>query len=269
MATAADPSGQAPPRSLGAADRLALLGACGLIGLIAVRFHNYQWDFNMFCWSADDFLHGLSPYKGQGLSFYHPPLTLFLYSLFQRIPFPFSYELWLSLKLAALVGLFAIWSRRFLKLEASWPVTLYFVFAYNAALYADLVSGNVSTFEELGLWFAFASLLEGRYGRFCLCMALVAQFKLTPIFLSCMLLVVPERRQWKWFAVCIGLFGALLCLNYVVEPALTRDFFRVAPALDERGTQSPGTLAFVRDALDMLRGPHFSDRSHVDELTFL
>jgi hypothetical protein len=42
----------------------------------------------------------------------------------------------------------------------------------------------------------------------------------------------------------------------------------VAPALDERGTLAPGTLAFVRDVFDRIRGPQFSDRSRLDELVY-
>ncbi len=113
--TTADP-GWHPRAGTLLADRIVLLVAFGLLLLVAVRWHSYQWDFYMFLGSANDFLHGTSPYRGEGLSFYHPPLTLYLYSLFTRLPFLLAYELWLSLKLAALAGLFIIWKRHFLKL---------------------------------------------------------------------------------------------------------------------------------------------------------
>jgi hypothetical protein len=64
----------------------ALLVAFGLMALIAIRWNSYQWDFNMFYGSATDFLQGTSPYRGKGLSFYHPPLTLYLYGLFAQFP---------------------------------------------------------------------------------------------------------------------------------------------------------------------------------------
>ena len=268
MTAAASPSWH---RRLGGrvtAGRAVLLLAFALVALIAVRWRNYQWDFYMFVGSADDFLHGASPYRGKGLSFYHPPLTLYLYSLFVRLPFPLAYELWLSLKVLALAGLFFLWQRHFLKLRLTWGTTLYFLLAYNGTIYADFVSGNVSTFEQLGLWLAFAALLQGRYARFCLCLALVAQFKLTPIFFSVLLLLVPARPQWRWFAACCAGFAAVLSLNYALQPGLLRDFFNVAPALDERGTLAPGTLAFVRDVFDRLAGPHFSDGTRADEVIF-
>ena len=254
---------------LSRADWAALLLAAGLLLLVCVRWHAYQWDFYMFHWSAQDFLRGVSPYRGEGLSFYHPPLTLYLYGLFVHLPFPVAYELWIGLKVAALCTLFVIWSRHFVTLDATWKTTLYFVLAYNGTIYCDLVSGNVSLFEQVGLWLGFAALLRQRYVLFCACVILVAQFKLTPIFFSLLLLVAPARPQWKWFAACCAGFAAVFALNYVLQPTLLHDFFTVAPALDERGTHAPGTLAFIRDVLDLARGAHFSEGSRADEAAFL
>jgi hypothetical protein len=189
--------------------------------------------------------------------------------LFVRLPFPLAYELWICLKVAALSALFVLWTRRFVKLDSTWKTTLYFLLAYNGTIYSDLVSGNVSIFEQCGLWLGFAALLRQRYAWFCLCIILVAQFKLTPIFFSLLLLVVPTRPQWKWFAVCCAGFVAVFALNFVLQPGLLHDFFTVAPALDERGTLAPGTLAFIRDVFDLAGGSHFSEGTRADEASFL
>jgi glycosyl transferase family 87 len=251
-------------------DSIALLVvALGLPALVAVRWHSYQWDFYMFYGSANDFLHGVTPYRGKGLSFYHPPLTLYFYSLFARLPFLLAYELWFGLKMLALVQLFLLWKRRFLNLEFTWWTTLFFLFAYNGTIYADLVSGNVSLFEQLGLWLGFAALLGGRHALFCLCIVLVAQFKLTPILFALLLLLVPARPQWKWFVVCCAGFVVVFSLNLALQPTLLRDFFSVAPELDERGTLSAGMLALVRDAFDLVGGGEFSGRTRADEVFYL
>ena len=247
----------------------ALLVAFGLMALVAIRWNSYQWDFQMFYGSATDFLQGTSPYRGKGLSFYHPPLTLYLYELFAHLPRNLAYELWLALKIAALSALFLIWNRHFLKLDLAWTTVVYFILAYNATIYADLVSGNISIFEQLGLWIGFAALLQGGYALFSLCVVLVAQFKLTPIFFAVLLLLAPKRPQWLWFAVCVVGFVAVFLLNLLFQPALLKDFFTVAAALDERGANSPGTLAFVRDVFDRIGGPGFSERTHVDEAIFV
>lgn len=42
-------------------------------------------------------------------------------------------------------------------------------------------------------------------------------------------------------------FGVLFSTNVLLHPALTRDFARVAGALDERGALNPSTLALIRD----------------------
>jgi hypothetical protein len=269
MPTVRDDSNGHHDSTLSRADWAALLLAFGLVLLVGVRWHAYQWDFYMFHGSANDFLHGISPYRGEGLSFYHTPLTLYFYALFVRLPFPVAYELWIGLKVVALSALFLLWTRRFLQLDCRWTTTLFFLFAYNGTIYSDLVSGNISTFEQLGLWFGFAALLRGRYAAFCLCVILVAQFKLTPILFALLLLIVPRRPQWTWFVVCCAGFAAVFALNFVLQPALLHDFFTVAPALDERGTLAPGTLAFVRDVIDLAGGAHYSDRTRVDELAFL
>jgi hypothetical protein len=249
-------------------NRLLLAVAVGLSALVLVRWRNYQWDFYMFYGSAADFVRGASPYRGHGLSFYHLPLTLYLYALFARLPFPIAYELWYGLKLAALAGLLYLWRRQFLKFSLGWSTTLYFMLGYNAAIYSDLVSGNISIFEQLGLWLGFFALVRGRYAAFCLCVILVAQFKLTPILFAALLLVVPPRPQWAWFTACCAGFLAVFSLNYALQPALLNDFWRVAPLLDERGTTSPSMLAFIRDIVDGVAGPHASDRSHADEALF-
>jgi hypothetical protein len=269
MTLAVELTWQGRMRRLGTADWMALAVAFALAAVVAVRWHSYQWDFYMFYGSAEDFAHGLSPYRGRGLSFYHPPLTLFLYGLFARLPFPVAYELWFTLKLAALAGLFVIWSRHFLKLEYGWRTTLFFILAYNGTIYADLSSGNVSIFEQLGLWMGFVALLKRRYAQFCVCLILVAQIKLTPIFFACLLLLAPPRPEWKWFAACIAGFVGLALSNYLLEPELMRDFWRVAPSLDERGTLAPGTLACIRDVFDQVGGAAYSDQTRADELIYL
>jgi hypothetical protein len=249
--------------------RIVLLVLLSFVVIVAVRWHNYQWDFYLAYDSGRDFLRGVSPYRGEGLSFYQAPLTLYLYSLPARLPFLLAYELWLGLKLCALAGLLWIWNRHFLRLEKTWWMAAYLGLAYAGTIYADLVSGNVSIFEQLGLWLGFVALLRGHYARFCLCIILVSQFKLTPMFFSLLLLLLPKVPQWKWLTACWAGFLAVFSLNFILEPTLLKGFFDVAPALDERGTQNPSTLAFIRDVVDLVTGLRYSSGGHTDELAFL
>jgi Glycosyltransferase family 87 len=248
--------------------RIVLLVALSFVLLVAVRWHNYQWDFYLAYDSGRDLLHGVNPYRGAGLSFYQAPLTLYLYSLPSHLPFFVAYELWLAVKVCALGGLLWIWDRHFMRIERTWWMVTYFLLAYAGALYADLVSGNISIFEQFGLWLGFAALLRNQYARFCVCIILVSQFKLTPMLFSLLLLAVPKVPQWKWFAVSWAGFLAVFSLNSILQPTLLKAFFHAAPTLDERGTENPSTLAFLRDLLDHL-GIHDAAGTHVDELAFV
>ena len=248
--------------------RVALLTALSLVGLVAVRRHNYQWDFYLAYGSGKDFLNGVSPYRGEGLSFYQSPLTLYLYGLVARLPFFVAYELWLVLKVCAFAGLLWIWNRHFIQLQRTWWMVAYFSLAFAGSVYADVVSGNVSIFEQLGLWLGFDALLRAKYLRFCLLLILISQFKLTPIFFCVLLLLVPKLPQWKWFAACCAGFVAVFSLNVILESSLLRQFFDVASDLDERGTGNPSTLALIRDSFDLGRGGQYSVGTHFDEAVF-
>lgn len=248
---------------------LSVLIAAGLVLLVAVRWQNYQWDFYMFCGAARDFASGVSPYKGVGLSFYHPPITLYGYRLFTYLPVHAAYTLWWAMKVSALAALLAVWSKHFIKLRPEWPTIVFFLLAFNGAVYSDLVAGNVSTYEELLLWFGFYQFTRKRYGLFSLCIILAAQVKITPILFATLLLVAAARPQWKWFAGSLLGFGAVFSLNFWLQPELTRNFLAASSHLDERGADCTSNLALVRDILDHVRGPGFSDRSHLDEALFL
>ncbi len=243
--------------------------AGGLIVLVGVRWYAYQWDFHMFYGAAVDFAAGRSPYRGYGLSFYHPPITLYVYRLFTFLPEPVACTVWYVLKIAALYGLMRVWHNDFVRLQWRAATVLFFILAYGAALYADLVAGNISIFEELLLWYGFSRLLRGRYLVFCLCVVLAAQVKLTPVFFAVLLLVACDRPQWRWFFATIAGFAAVFSLNFVLQPALTRTFFAVSSQLDERGTDCTSVLAFIRDVSDLALGTAFTKASRLDELLFV
>ena len=65
---------------------LSVAIAAGLVVLVGVRWYAYQWDFHMFYGAARDFAAGMSPYRGYGLSFFHPPIMLYVYRLFTFMP---------------------------------------------------------------------------------------------------------------------------------------------------------------------------------------
>jgi hypothetical protein len=120
------------------------------------------------------------------------------------------------------------------RLQLRGSTVLFFIFAYGATIYSDLVAGNVSIFEQLLLWIGFSELLRGRHLLFALCVIVAAQVKITPILFAGLLI-----------AAC--------------EP----------PKLDERGVECTSFLALVRDVFDLALGKDFTQRSLLDEVAFL
>jgi hypothetical protein len=247
---------------------LALAAAAGLIILVGARWDSYQWDFHMFYGAARDFAAGQSPYRGEGLSFYHPPVLLYVYRLFTFMPVPLAYTVWYALKIGALAALFAIWHRDFVRLRWHVSYVVYFVLAFQGAIYADLVAGNVSVFEEVLLWFGFACLLRGQYLLFGVCVVLAAQVKLTPIFFAVLLLLACDRPRWGDFFATVAGFVAVFSLNQWLQPDLFRSFWLVSAQLDERG-DNLSQLALIRDVFDRFLGATFTRSSRIDELLFL
>src|SRR5262249_40394213 len=146
---------------------------------------------------------------------------------------------------------------------------LFFILAFGGAIYADLVAGNVSVFEELLLWLGFSQLLRGRHFVFALCVVVAAQVKLTPIFFAVLLIAACEPRQWRAFFATLIAFFALFSLNYWLQPELFRDFLAALGKLDERGVECTSFLALVRDLSDLALGSAFTQRFLLDEVVFL
>jgi Glycosyltransferase family 87 len=247
---------------------LAASVALGLIAIVGVRWYAYQWDFHMFLGAARDFAAGRSPYRGVGLSFYHPPMLLHVYGLFALLPVWLACTVWYVLKLAALAALLSIWNKHFVRIRYNAATIAFLILAYDAAIYSDLVAGNLSIFEELLIWLAFVNLLKGRYWAFGLILLLASQVKITPLFFAVLLVTVPTQPQWGWFfATIVGFFAVFSC-NYWLHPDLFAEFFRVSALLDERGTQSPSLLALVRDVLERLN-LIVAQQSKLDELAYV
>ena len=226
--------------------------------------HAFQWDFQVYYYSAKDFALGANPYQSQSLerlykpalsqlSYVYPPLTLLFYKLWAALPFLVAYKLWFGLKLLSVAALVYVWHRWFLPLKHNLLTIAFFALAFNAALDVDIRSGNISVFEQLTLWAGLACLLAGRRWIFCACIVVLTQFKVTPMAFLLLLLLIDQRPHWKPFFVSLAASVALLAANALVYPALFTAWLH--PPLvrsDERGGINPATLALIRDYRDML-----------------
>jgi len=221
-----------------------------------------QWDFDVYYSAAHAFVAGQNPYvplhprpdlRGD-LIYQYPPLTLLLFRWTTFFSIPAAKMLWLALKLAAIASLAWLWHRRFERLDPRWPTVLFIALAFNATLLRDLSCGNISTFEELGLWLAFSLLITGRPYAAALLLACVAQFKLLPASLLGLILLVRPQDGWRPFMAGCALFLGLLALNFAFSPELTHHYVSLFSAanlrMDDRNLNNPSSLALFRDIVD-------------------
>src|SRR5687768_2560780 len=187
------------------------------------------------------------PGGAPGPIFAVPPISLYVFQLLPALEYLTVYYLWLVIKLCALAVLVTVWYRHFMPKRDSPFALLVLVFAYNSALIDDLNLGNIALFEELLIWLAFLALLRGKTLLFCALIIFAAQFKVQPFLLLGLLLVVPERPQWKALIVSMVAGAAAFSTNRLLLPELTREYMRIARTLDQRGANNESTLALVRD----------------------
>ena len=239
-----------------------------------------QWDFRVFHNAPAVVATGSNPYATDpdlgyppGLTYLYPPLALYVFKPLSLMPFRLASLIWFALKLAALMALLYLWHRNFERLTRSWLAIAVLAFGFNAPILKDLTAGNISIFEQLGLWFGFCLLLWNRFYLAGFVIALTAQFKLIPIVFLGLLLIV-EKPQWKPFTAAAALFGLVFLSNYLVAPELTRQYvatFSVTDNsnLDERGAINPSSLAFIRDLADKAARKGVPVSRSVADLAFL
>ncbi len=236
--------------------------ALGLIVDLWLHPERYQWDFTTYYYAGRALQAGLNPYELDSLSavagteigfpFLYSPIVLPVFSLLSRLEFLWAYRLYLLLKVLSLGVVLCLWSSWFLRARADPAFYLVCLFGFGGAIYSDLAAGNVSIFEQLWLWLAFAALIKHRPVGFSLMVLVASLFKLTPIAFLLLLLMNPTDRNRRILACALVVFAAVNGLTYLVGPALYRDFLSVAAQLDDRGAINPSTLALVRDIGDIL-----------------
>lgn len=224
---------------------------------IALHPTRFQWDFRTYHAAGLAAKQGLNPYylgqlseaagRSIGFPFAYPPATLILLRPLAMLPLETAHYAYLGLKLLALAALFWIWFKILPKAQQSAWLFVFALLAFNGAIYIDLASGNISIFEQLLLWLAFAALLRDRLFAFGGLVLLVSLLKISlfPFLGLALLSNQPSRRR-----ILLGtsaLFGVYLMIGYTSQPILFTDFVSVATGLDSRGIRNPASLALIRD----------------------
>ncbi|MGO9569880.1 MAG: glycosyltransferase family 87 protein [Desulfomonilaceae bacterium] len=180
---------------------MALLFWVALIMRVALSSEPSQWDVEVYYYSAKAFSLGLNPYdpsnvcavagKWEPECLYLPyyPLSVFLLKPFALLSFEQAKLVFFLLKCTAFFYLLFLWQVKFMDGSPD-PVFLVFcLLGFNAALFLDWRSGNVSLLEQALIWTGFLAFVRGKITLFCAFIGLAAIFKLTPLLFGGLLLL--------------------------------------------------------------------------------
>jgi len=228
--------------------------------LILSRPSFYQWDFKTFYYAAKAHASGLNPYgvtslsqiakKPVGFRFRYPPQTLLFFRPFSFFNLNTAYYLFLALKCCLLGGMFLLWTKIFLKREADIWFYPFALLAFNTSIFVDIAAGNISIFEQFGLWLGFFFLLKRRLFLFCLAIVLIANFKITPLFFLILLLFINDKKKYLYFFGSLLTFGLIQSFYYFSSP-LYQDFLIFGSRL-EKGWGNPSSFSLLRNLISGL-----------------
>lgn len=222
-----------------------------------------QWDFRTYYHAAKAHSQGLNPYDINSLRgvsdgrkitlrFLYPPHCLEVFRPFTFFDYPVAYYLYLSIKVAALCALVAIWIKIVpVGKRELWALIITVLVGCRGAVLIDIRSGNVSTFEQLLLWSGLLLAFRNQGALGCVFIALSSVFKMITALLVPMTVIIERTRR----SVGIGLVVlCALCAVYALlfssDPHPWAEFIRAAGTLDERGKINPSSLALIRDLVD-------------------
>jgi hypothetical protein len=185
--------------------------------------------------------------------FVYPPATLPLFGFLAHFDFLSIYYGFLFAKACALAALLWLWRRHFVP-RMGLLFAAFVLVAYNAAAYVDLRVGNVSLFEEVLLWAAFASLMRGRKVLFSLLILLASWFKLTPILFLGLLLFERNVRSRILAMGSLAAFAGVQALASFLMPGTASGFVASLRGVDESGVLNPSSLGLAQDLVRTVAG---------------
>ncbi len=236
---------------------LFILLATATMVHLALDADHYQWDFRVYHGAGVAYDSGEDPYDVSAWKslapFVYLPMFLPILKWISRLDYQIAYPIWLALKLAALIGLIALWRRKFIP-NGSWAVLLALVvLGFQMAVYWDIKAGNIAVFEQLALWLAFLALMKDRPGLFCSLVSLLALIKITPVAFLALPLALDPHRYWRYVAGAVGGLAAVIAANWLLMPELFARFIDNALAMDERAiSYDYAALPFFRDLVALV-----------------
>ena len=220
-----------------------------------------NWDFRVYYWAAKAQRVGLDPYNLQDLSrvaeqrvvlpYLYPPTLLYLLRPLTWFPLGIAIAVYVVLKVACVAGLILIW-KACLDLRDSLALFLLVIFGFSDAVFNDLFSGNVATFEALVLWLAILCFLRGASVLFAFLVVCASIAKLTPLFFLPLVLLGSDRRRFRIF-ISMALVGLVLpIVSFGGNLSRLGKYLRMIGDVDERGPTNSAILPLLRDVHEHL-----------------
>lgn len=206
-----------------------------------------QWDFRTYYAAAKAHEAGKDPYDPAVLrefggppetsaGYAYAPHTLRLFRPLAALDYRTASLAYLGAKCVLFVVLLVLWRAVFLRGDFNVWFLPFAALAFNGALSADLVSGNVQMFELFLLWLAFACYVKGWDLPFGVLVLAAASFRLWPVvFLGLYLF----RGRGVYGLILAGAFAAGLLAVRRFAPEPFAAFLRNALAFREGGWTSP------------------------------
>jgi len=232
-------------------------------GLLLLAFFSFRQlgnslhDLRVYWIGARIFLSGANPYDADFVvqfskpyvgtwPFNYAPLSLLYFSFLGFLTLAHAQVVWLILKFFAMTALLSQWKRLKLFSEINVLVVLGTILAFHHAVQVDFGAGNISTFEQLGLWVSIVALIEKRFWGFIIPLVLVAQFKWNvEMFLVLWPLTYGIRITKR--GVIASVFVALITsLNFLFPAVFMQMFLATSKTMlrESSGSANPAAFPF-------------------------
>ena len=222
-----------------------------------------QWDFEVYYYAAKAYSAGLNPYDPynlceltgrwapQILFFPYFPVSIFLFEPFTLLSLEAAKYVFFFVKCGLLSYLFYLWQTKFLKNPSDPFFALFSLFAFNATIFLDIRSGNVSIIEQALIWSALVAFVSNRVWHFSVLISLAAVFKMTPLAFAGLLLL--GRSPVKQRCLLIIVLGVIVVcfLTWLADPVMLGQFLLCTSRWTEGdrfflNAINPSTLSLVK-----------------------
>lgn len=188
-----------------------------------------QHDFHVYYCAAQSFILELNPYDNLNpiyirenviLPFAYLPLTIFLFIPFTLVDYHYAYILFLLIKLIAL-GMFIYISYHHC-VQNDFDKTVFillFLCGFQNTIIIDLLSGNITIFEQLILWSILLSYQPSTY-KGTIGLLTVSYFK----FYTLAFIIIYMFKKWLSLIKYLFVFVFFILINYWVYPQWYSNF---------------------------------------------